>query len=493
MMYSSTTILKSFIWKILERFSVQIVNFLVTILLARLLTPEEYGLVALVTVFIAVADVVVDGGFNTALIQKKNADNRDFSTIFLFSIAASILVYFIVFFLAPSIACFFGNENIVQVTRVLALALIFNAFNSVQRAYVSKKMLFRKLFYSSFGAVIVSGTVGVIMAFNGFGIWAIVTQTLVNQFLTSVIMWFTIKWRPVLCFSKNSFISLFNYGWKIFITNIITTLFVQLRKLLIAKFYKPADLAYFEKGDQLPNLVMTNLFTSIQTILFPTFSSVQDDIVMVKSMMRRSTKLSCFFIYPLMAGMIVCAEPLIRLLLTERWIGVVPFVQILCIANFFRPISISNWEAIKALGYSDITLKLEVLKKVIDIIILIITVLISVEAVAWGVVIYNFLCVFINLYPNIKLLKYKLTEQFMDAVPTLVISAVMGLLIYPIKFLNYSDLYTILLQVLFGSIVYILLCFLFKEDSLMYLINYLKLLFTKRKYNEATIKRNNEI
>ncbi len=480
MTFTKEIIVKSFIWKILERSSIQVVSFLVTIILARLLTPEEYGLIALITVFISIADVIIDGGFNTALIQKKEADNDDFSTILIFSLGLSVAVYFFIYLLAPAIANFYRNDQIIAVTRVLSLILVFNAFNSVQRAYVAKHMLFKRLLYSSFGAIVISGAIGIIMAINGFGIWSLVAQVLSNQICTSIIMWFSIKWRPIVRFSTKSFKSLFNYGWKIFVTNIITVAFVQLRKLLIGKFYRPADLAYFEKGEQLPTLIMSNLFTSIQTILFPTFSSVQDDRQKVKSMMRRSTKLSCFFVYPLMVGMVVCAEPLIKVLLTDKWIDVVPFVQILCIANFFRPIAISNWEAIKALGYSDITLKLEVIKKVIDIIILIVSMLISVRAVAWGIVIYNFICVFINLYPNIKLLNYKLTEQFKDAIPTLLISLIMGFAISWIAFVDIPSWLILISQILLGIIMYISLCIFFKEESFYYLLNHIKSYKLKR-------------
>ena len=480
MAFTKETIVKSFIWKILERSSIQVVSFLVTIVLARLLTPEEYGLVALITVFVSIADVVIDGGFNTALIQKKDADNIDFSTILIFSLVFSVFIYSVIYSLAPVIANFYGNDDIILLTRVLSLTLVFNAFNSIQRAYVSKHMLFKRLLYSSFGAVVLSGAIGIILAINGFGIWALVAQVLSNQIFTSVIMWFSIKWRPVAIFSTSSFKSLFNYGWKIFVTNIITAVFIQLRKLLIGKFYRPADLAYFERGEQLPTLVMSNLFTSIQTILFPTFSSVQDDKQKVKSMMRRSTKLSCFFVYPLMAGMVVCAEPLIRLLLTDKWIDVVPFVQILCIANFFRPIAISNWEAIKALGHSDITLKLEIIKKIIDIIILTVSMFIGVRAVAWGIVIYNFICVFINLYPNIKLLDYKLTEQFKDAIPSLLISLIMGFSISWIAFVDIPSWLILISQILLGIIIYISLCIFFKDESFYYLLNHIKSYKLKR-------------
>ena len=335
-------------------------------------------------------------------------------------------------------------------------------------------MLFQRLFYSSLGAVLLSGGLGIILAIYGYGVWALVAQSISCQIITSLIMWFTIRWRPILVFSVDRFKGLFNYGWKIFGANFITSLFVNLRKLVIGKFYAPASLAYFEKGEQLPAMVMNNIFTSVQTILLPTFSEAQDDRSRVKSMMRRSTKMSCFFIYPLMVGMIVSAKPLISFLLTDKWLPVVPFVQILCIANFFRPITISNWEAIKALGYSGITLKLEIVKKVVDIIILAISAFIGVRAIAWGCVLFNIICVFINLAPNKRLLGYGVTEQIKDAVPTLAIALFMGAAIYWVQLLPIPNLVILLLQFVLGATVYFGSSRLFKEESFMYLLQVIK-------------------
>ncbi|MBR4402110.1 MAG: lipopolysaccharide biosynthesis protein [Flavobacteriales bacterium] len=467
-------IIKSFLWKFFERLGTQLMGFVITIVLARLLLPEQYGAIALLMIFINVCSVIIDGGLNTALIQKKQTDNVDFSTIFHFSILISIILYFVLFLLAPIIADFYDESILSDVIKVLGLNLIFYAINSIQRAYVAKHMLFNKLFYSSFIAVVLSGIIGIFLAYNGFGIWALVAQNLSSTIITCVVMWYTIKWQPSFVFSTKSFIGLFSYGWKIFIANIITIIFIEMRKLFIGKLYSPSDLAYYEKGDQFPSLIMNNIFTSIQTILLPAFSAYQDDKSKVKAMMRRSTKMSCFVIYPLMVGLIVTAEPLIHLLLGDNWVGVVPFIQIMCIANFFRPIAISNWEAIKALGHSGITLKLEMVKKVVDIIILFISIHFGVIAIAWGMVIYNFICIFINLAPNVKLLDYKIREQILDATPTFIISVLMGAIIYCARFLDINYLGLFLIQVILGIIIYIILCRIFKEDSYMYVLNIVK-------------------
>ena len=474
MSYTRGTIVKSFFWKLFERVSAQLIQFIVTIVLARLLLPSEYGTIALIAIFIQLCDVIIDGGLNTALIQKKEVDNTDYSTIFYFSLLLSVALYGLLYLFSPLIAHFYEQPELIPVIRILSLSLPFYAINSIQRAYVSKNMLFQRLFYSSLGAIFLSGGLGIFLAFRGFGVWSLVVQNISNQAFTTIIMWFTIQWRPVWAFSLERFKRLFGYGWKILGANFITTLFVNIRKLVIGKYFTPASLAYYEKGEQLPNLVMNNIFTSVQTILLPTFSEAQEDRPRVKSMMRRSTKLSCFFIYPLMVWMIVAAKPLVLFLLTDKWLPAVSFVQILCIANFFRPITISNWEAIKALGYSEITLRLEIIKKVIDVCILIISVLLGVYAIAWGCVLFNLICVFINLAPNKKLLNYGVKEQIKDAVPTLLIALLMGLIVYWLNYLQISNLSIIILQFMFGMGIYLGICRLIKEESFMYLIQVFK-------------------
>lgn len=474
MAYSRGTIIKSLFWKYFERLGVQLIQFAVTIVLSRLLLPSEYGTIALIVIFIQLCNVIIDGGFNTALIQKKNSDNIDFSTIFFFSIGVSLLLYLMMYLSSPLIADFYDNQKLIPIIRILSLSLPFYAFNSIQRAYVSKEMLFNKLFYSSLGATILSGVIGIYMAYENYGVWALVAQNISSQFFTTIIMWFTIRWRPIWRFSLNRFKSLFSYGWKIFGSNIIISLFVNSRKIVIGKLYTPAVLAYYEKGDQLPSLIMTNIFTSIQTILFPAFSESQDDRTRVKAMMRISTKLSCFIIYPLIVGLIVIAKPLVVLLFTEKWLPAVPFIQILCIANFFRPVTISNLEAIKALGYSNITFKLEIIKKIIDIIILVASAILGVYYIAWGCVLYDFICVFINLAPNKKLLNYGIKEQVVDAVPTLVIAILSGISVYWIQYLSLSNFFIIFAQLILGLSFYLGISLICKEESCLYLLNLIK-------------------
>ena len=471
MQISRATVIKSFFWKFFERIGFQLMNFVVTIVLARLLLPEQYAAISLIMIFINICNVIIDGGLNTALVQKKDSDDVDFSTIFYISLVVAALLYLLLYFTAPGIAAFYDMPHLVPVIRVLGVNLFFYVFNSIQRAYVSKHMLFDKLFYGSISAVIVSGAIGIYLAYRGWGIWALVGQNLVSQVVGCLVLWFAIKWRPVLKFSVDRLKVLFDYGWKILGTNLITVLFVEIRKMCIGKLYTPSSLAYYEKGEHFPNLVMSNIFASVQSVMFPTFSKSQDDAASVKNIMRRSTKMLCFVIYPLMVGMIFAAEPIVRILLTEKWMPVADFIKIMSIANFFRPISIINWEAIKALGHSGITFKLEIVKKIIDVIILLVSISYGVYAIAWGMVLYNFICIFINLAPNVRLLGYRIREQLLDVMPSLLISLGMGAAIFGLKYVIEDDLLLILSQFFVGAVVYLFLSGIFKEESFMYLLD----------------------
>ena len=474
MSYSREVLIGSTIWKLFERMSSQVVSFVVSILLARILLPEQYGIIAILLIFINIANVIVEGGLNTALIQKKNADNVDFSTILYVSLILAAFLYILLFFLAPLIAKFYENEMLVPLLRVLSLNLFFNSFNSVQRAYVSKYMLFRKLFVSSFGAVVLSGILGIFMACNGFGVWALVGQQLASQIATSCIMWFTIKWRPMAIFSYERFKQLFDYGWKIFVTNFIIVMYGNIRGLIIGKMYSPTSLAYFERGKSLPALFMENINSSIQTVLLPAFADQQDDRVRVKLMMKRSIKLNCFVTFPLLVGLFVVAESLVGVLLTEKWMLAVPFIRIFSIAYMFLPMQIANLEAIKALGYSNTTLKLEIVKKSIEAIILILSFMINVYAVAWGIVVYNVISLLINLSPNTKLLNYSYSEQLKDIFPLVSASLLMGGITWSIYCFQFNIYITLVLQLFVGGLSYFLFSKLLKVDSLEYIIDIIK-------------------
>lgn len=478
---NSKTVVSSIIWKLLERISSQLVSFVISIVLARILMPDDYGIIAILLVFINLANVIIDGGLNTALIQKKDADQTDFSTIFWFCLFVAFLLYGFLYLTSPLISQFYNNDVLTPTLRVLGISIFFNSFNSVQRAYVSRHMLFRKLFYVNSIALLLSGGLGILMAYKGFGVWALVGQSLLSSVFCCLLMWFTINWRPSIEFSIAKFKKLFDFGWKIFVTNFIIAIYGDIRSVFIGKVYQPAALAYFDRGRSLPQLIMANMITTLNSVLLPTFSNEQDDRERVKQMMRRSIQVGYLFIAPLLVGLFVASKEIVLVLLTEKWLLAVPFLQIFCIAYFLMPIQNVNITAIQSLGYSGITLKLEIVKKIIEAIILIVSFLIDVYAVAWGVVLYNFVCMFLNLRPCKKLLNYGVGEQIVDVFPTLIASVLMGFAVFSCKFLPFNSLIILVVQVVVGTAIYILLCKLFKLDSYRYIINYARTMVKKGK------------
>lgn len=473
-------VISGLFWKFLERGGTQGISFVVSILLARLLKPEDYGTIALVTIFITIANVFVQTSFNTALIQKKNADEIDFSSVFYLSLLVAGLLYLIIFFTAPFIAAFYQKPQLIPVFRVLSITLFFGAFNSIQNAVVARKMQFKNLFFSSSGAVLISGTVGVVMAYKGFNIWALVFQQITSQISSVLILWFTVKWRPQLLFSFEKVRNLFSFGWKLLVSSLIDTLYQNLRSLIIGKMYNTAMLAFYNRGDGFPSLIITNINGAIGSVMLPALSSHQDNRQKVKEMVRRSIVTSTFIIFPIMVGLAVVAQPLIKILLTDKWLPCVPFLQILCASYALWPIHTANLQAINALGRSDIFLKLEIVKKIIGLAILIVSVFHGVYAIAYGAVVSGLISMFINTYPNKRLLNYSYFEQLKDILPSLILSAVMGVVAYNIQWLRMAEWSTLIVQICVGIIFYIGMARIFKLECFIYLLSTCKDIFARR-------------
>lgn len=480
-MVNSRTIINSMIWKMFERFSSQIATFIVSIILARILLPSDYGIIAIILVFINIANVIIDGGFNTALIQKKSADKLDFSTIFWFCLLIALLLYGLFFLTAPIIAGFYDKQILCPVLRVLGLGIILNSYISIQYAYISRNLIFRKQFYVNAVALVISGTVGLIMAYSGFGVWSLVFQSLSNSVTCALLLWIVIKWRPTFSFSLGRFRGLFDYGWKIFVTNMIIAIYENIRSMVVGKLYQPDVLAYFDRGKVLPDFTINNVMTSIYAVLLPSFSAEQDNVGRVKQMMQRSIKVSYLFVAPLLIGLYFAAKGIVLVLLTEKWLPMVPFIQIFCIAYLLMPIQNINAISIRSLGYSNITLKLEIIKKILEAIILVVSFMINVYAVAWGIVLYNFVSLFINLYPSERLVDYGIFEQLKDVMPTLFISMIMGMIVYIIGLFSRDILLILLMQILIGASSYYLLCRMFKLDSLNYVLDYFRQVKNERR------------
>jgi len=468
---SKNKVISSLIWKFLERGGVQGVQFVLSIILARLVTPEDYGVIAILLVFIQIATVFIQSGFNTALIQKKESDDLDFSSIFYLSLFVAGILYVILFFTSPFVAGFYKSEELTKLLRVISLTLFFGAVNSVQNAYVSKTMQFRRFFFSSMGAVIGSGIVGIVMAYKGFGVWALIFQQLVRDFLICIILWFTVKWRPKIMFSFKRVKSLFSFGWKLLVSGLLDTIFRNIYNLIVGRIYNKETLGYFNRGHQFPQVIATNLDGSIQSVMLPTLSSHNDDVTEVKRITRRSISMSAFLLMPCMFGLAAVSEPLVKVLLTDKWLPCVPFLQLACISYAIYPIHTANLTGINALGRSDVFLKLEIIKKVIIVLNIIITIPLGIYAMAIGQVISAFISSFINAWPNKKLMNYTYFEQWKDLMPSFLCSIMMAIGVWSLHFIPISSSILLLIQIIVGVCIYIVLCNFFKIETYSYFIN----------------------
>ena len=478
---NKTKVVSSLLWKLMERGGTQGIQFIVQIALARLLLPKDFGAIAIITVFISLAQVFVQSGFSSALIQNKDVNEVDFSSVFYLSLAVAMLLYVVIYFSAPYVATFYTQPILVPVLRVLSITLIIGAFNSIQNAFVARNMLFKRLFLSSLGSITISGIIGIITAYNGWGVWALILQQLTSHLMATAILFITVKWRPQLLFSFERVKVLFAYGSKLLASALIDTFYRDLRTLIIGRMYTPEMLGFYNRGQQFPNVIISNIDGSIQSVLLPTLSAHQDNIKKVKEMMRRAIVTSTFFIFPMMIGMAIVAEPLVKIVLTEKWLPTVPFLQLFCITYALMPIHTANLQAINAMGRSDIFLRLEIIKKIIGLLILGISLNFDVYAIALGQVFNGIISAFINAYPNKRLLDYSYKEQWQDIMPSLLIAIAMGAIVYSFNYLGLIAWELIILQVCVGVSVYFLLAKIFKIESLNYLVITIKQLLNNRK------------
>ena len=408
--------MSSILWRFAERCGAQGVSFAVSVVLARLLAPDVYGTIALVSVFITILQVFVDSGMANSLIQKKDADDIDFSTVFYFNIIVCFILYCVMFIAAPVISAFYEDKELIPIIRVLSLTLLISGIKNVQQAYISRNLLFKRFFFATLGGTIGAAIIGITLAYLGYGVWALVAQQLFNATVDTIILWISVKWRPKRVFSLERLKALFSYGWKLLASGLLDTVYNNIRQLVIGKMYSPSDLAFYNKGQQMPSLIITNINASIDSVLLPVMSREQRDNMRVKDMTRRAIKTSTYIIAPMMVGLTAVAPTIINILFTEKWLSSVPFLRIFCIIYLFYPIQTANLNAIKALGRSDLFLKLEIIKKSLGFGLLVSTMWYGVMAMAYSLLINCFLGQIINSWPNRKLLKYSYLEQLKDKI-----------------------------------------------------------------------------
>jgi O-antigen/teichoic acid export membrane protein len=459
-------IISSLAYKFIERLGVKGLGLIISIVLARLLPPEEFGQIAIMNVFINLSQVIIEGGFTTALIQRKDVTERDYSTVFFINIALACVCFAALQIAAPFISDYY-SQDITLPLRVYAASVFFASFNALQLARMQKRMEFRKIMICSLVATIFAGIVGIGAAYCGMGLWALVVYNMMHSVLSCITAVFAEKWLPKFEFSLNRARILFSYGWKMFVSAVLCSLYADVRDLVIGKKFSNNDLAYYNRGQQFPQIISHTLDAAIQSVMFPTMASVQDKKEELRKLLRNAVTMGAYVIIPVMFGLAAVSEPVVQLLLTDKWLPCVPYMQWLCFANAAVPIISSNLIAIKASGRSDVYMRLEMLRRVVMLCILLTSILMfhSVEAIAIGFCISNWIDALIVTFPVKRLLNYGPGAQIADLWKTAVAAGVMFVLVQLMNMLPWNGLILLPLQVLTGAAVYIILGFVLRVEA----------------------------
>lgn len=470
-MNEKMAVLRGVFWKFAERLAAQLVSLVVSVILARLLSPSEYGIIAIVTVFTAIANAFVTESFGAALIQKQDTDALDYSSVFYFTLGLTFLLYLILFFLAIPISKFYEIPLLKPVLRVLALSLPILGINSIQQAYISRKMEFKKFFQATIIGTIISAVVGIVMAFCGFGVWALVAQSLTNNVVDTIILQLSIEWKPARAFSMERIRSLLSYGWKLVVQNLIFQVYGNLRSLLIGKIYTTSDLAYYTKGNYLPNLLSTNIDTAINTALFPAMSRAQESIQTVKNMARKTTQMTSYVMNPVLVGFMAIAVPFIHVLLTDKWLPAVPFLRIQCVILLFRAPQTAILQAMKAVGKSDTILKCDVPLRIFAICVLLVSIRFGVLCFAFSEILVTVVCTVLYAVAAKRIIGYTGLEICGDFISNVARAAAMGIATWYLgNILPFNAFVTMLIQIVFGFACYMLISVVTRSKELGYLV-----------------------
>lgn len=463
-------------WKFSERVFAQIISLIVSIVLARILDPEHYVSISIVTIFFTFCNAIITGGLNTALIQKKDANKEDYSSVLCISFLLSVILYIILFLTSPLIAMIFNREELILVFRVMGIILIINSIKAVYSAYVSSCLQFKKFFFMTLVGTTGSAIVGIVLAVEGYGTWALVCQQITSAVLDTVMLFFFSGIRLKIYFSWKRVRELFRYGLRIFSATIISAIYDEVSPLIIGLKFAPVHLSYYDKGKSFPSLVNSACNDTLNAVLFPAMTKVQDQKEMVLSFTRRFMRISSFCVFPVMIGFLCIAENFVFIFLSEKWLPSTIYLQLFCLVYILNFVQTGNLQAIKAIGRSDIFLKLEVLKKGIYSIVLLIAVLFAKSpiTVAFAMIMNTVFATVINTYPNKKLLGYRYKMQIMDILPNFIIACVMGISVYLLTLLPIVRGVELMLQILVGMLVYIGGAVISKNESFFYLYKLVK-------------------
>ncbi len=471
-----TSMLSNIGWSFAERMLPQLVTLLVSVVLARLLAPEHYGIIAIVTVFTALADALATGGLGNALVQKKNADVKDFNSVCWISLGLAVIIYGILYVTAPAIAGVYQNQTLVPILRIMGLKIIFSAFNSVQHAYVQKNMIFHKSFIAAAGGTLIAGVTGITMAFTGFGIWALVAQYMANAVSNTIILFFLIDWKPKAEIAWMRIKALWNYGIKVLGATLVFTVRDNIRTLIVGKQFSSQDLAFYNQGQKYPSMLVVDVVEALGKVIFPVLSNKQDDRAQMKETMRAAIRVSNYIMMPLMLGLLAVSDTFVYAVLTEKWAMCIPFLRIMCLVYVWRPLSAFCQKGLLAVGKSNLNLAHEAITSTTTILMLIVAVFAmeSVVMIAWSQAAVAVLGTALYVFWARKYLRYTFKELAQDYLPSLGISLLMVAVVYGMSFIEMNTVILLILQVLVGAGIYVACSALFKLEAFKYLLDAIK-------------------
>lgn len=464
--------IKGVYWNFINNFANLGIQFIVGIILARILSPREFGLIGMLTIFIAISQAFVDSGFSSALIRKKDCTQKDYSTVFFLNLGIGLFFYFILYIGAHLISSFFREPQLEFILKILGLGLILNAFSIIQSTILTKKLDFKTQAKVSIVASIGSGFIAIIMAFLNYGVWSLVALTLSRYFLNSVLLWILAKWKPTLEFSEKSFKELFSFGSKLLFSGLIETIYRNIYLLVIGKYFSAQELGFYTRADQFQKLPSQTILSVIQRVSYPVLSNFQDNNGVLKKNFRIIMRSTMFVISISMLGLAVVAKPLILTLVGEKWLPSVVYLQLLCFVGIIYPLNILNLNILQVKGRSDVILRLEFVKKAISIPIIAVGIMISIKAMIIGMIVEAFIQVFIHSYWSGKLIGYNFLEQLKDVMPAFVLAVLINGVVLLLSLLSIeSNLLMLTVQVLSGILLTIIICEMINFKDYMYLKN----------------------
>lgn len=462
---------KGVFWSLIERFGTQGVQFLVMLVMARLLSPNDYGVVGMLVVFVAIAQAFVDGGFSQALIRKKDRTEVDNSTVFYFNIVVSVLLYLIFYLFAPCVSKFYNMPTLTPFMRVICLSIIINAFGVVQRALFNANIDFKAQAKASLIAIVISGAIGITLAFRGFGPWALVWQQLSNLVVNTLFLWIYSEWRPILAYSWKSFNELFSFGSKLLATSLLNAIYNNIQTIVIGKLYAAKSLGLYTRAAHFADLPSQQFTSVFMRVTFPVLCKVQDDLERLTSVYRRMLRVSAYIVFPLLIGMAAVAHPMIRVFIGEQWIECAYMLQIICFAEMWYPIHAINLDILQVSGRSDLFLKIEIYKKIVSLALLAISAPFGIIAMCYSNLLSSLICLYINTYYSSKILGISLLSQLKDLFPTISLAMVMFVIVQVVIFFISNVFAQLVVGIIVGVIVYISLSYILRFSELKELIS----------------------